>query len=198
MFLYSICKWMKIDDKFAATHTWADWGHGFCIVEQSPVALAEANRPLVRPLPTFISYICHVIAISMSLTNESVSGDDKIESTWERCGDVASKLCVEPRIESAIQLLISICELLWWWWRWFCMLFDTWFDWFCDDNNGSQCWISMFESPFRPQFPFIPLWPMLLIVPTWSLMLLIKKRMINLDRYLFFLMLYTNNFLMWC
>lgn len=26
-------------------------------------------------------YLCHVIAISMSLTNESVSGDDNIEST---------------------------------------------------------------------------------------------------------------------
>lgn len=109
---------------------------------------------------------CHVIAISMSLTNESVSGDDKIESTWEWCGEVTSRLCVEPRMESAIQLLMSICEWLlwWWWWRWFCMLFDTWFDWFCgfdDDSNGSQCWISIFGSPLRPQFPFIPLWLML-------------------------------------
>lgn len=104
----------------------------------------------------------------MSLTSESVSGDDRIESTWEWCGDVASKLCVDPRIESAMQLPMSICELLWWWWRWFWMLFDGWwFDWldgFDDDSNGSQCWISIcsiFESPLRPQFPFMPLWPIL-------------------------------------
>lgn len=138
--------------------------------------------------------------MSMSLTNES--GDDKIESTWERCGDVASKLCVEPRIESAMQLLISICELLWWWWRWFCMLFDTWFDWFCDDSNGSQCWISMFESPFRPQLPLIPLWPMLLIVHKWSLLLLlmmIKKndQFWSLFVCIIFVKLFPNALIMW-
>lgn len=113
----------------------------------------------------FRNIYCHVIAISMSLTNESVSGDDSIESTWEWCGDATSKLCVEPRIESAIQLPMSICVWwLWWWCRWFCMLFAGWCAWFCgfdDDSNGSQCWISMFESFLRPQLPFIPLWPIL-------------------------------------
>lgn len=108
----------------------------------------------------------------MSLTNESVSGDDNIESTWERCGDVDSKLWVGPRIESAIQLPISICVVLWWWWwwwwwwRWFWMPFAGCCVWFCgfdDDSNGSQCWISIFESFLRPQVPFILLWPMLSI-----------------------------------
>lgn len=114
-----------------------------------------------------VKFLCHA-TISISLTSESVSGDDKIESTCERCGDDI-KLCVEPNIESAMQLLISICVLLWWWWwwwwcKWFCIPLAWWFGWFCwfdDDNNGSQCCISIFGSFLRPQLPFKPLWPIL-------------------------------------
>lgn len=45
--------------------------------------------------------------MSMSLTNESVSGDANIESTCARCGE-ANKLCVEVNIESPIHEPMSI------------------------------------------------------------------------------------------
>lgn len=96
---------------------------------------------------------CHA-TISMSLTNESVSGDERIESTWDRCGD-ANKLCVDVKIGSPMHELMSM-----WWWLLLFWLCD-WLWWCEDDNNGSQCCIVMSLVPFDMlQLPFrLFVWP---------------------------------------
>jgi len=77
--------------------------------------------------------------MSISLTNESLSGDANIESTCARCGD-ANKLCVDVNIGSPIHELMSI----WWWWL---LLFWLWWWWWDDDNSGSQCCIDISVFP---------------------------------------------------
>ena len=49
--------------------------------------------------------INHHATISMSLTRESESGEDRMESTCDRCGD--DKMVDEDKIGSPIQLEIS-------------------------------------------------------------------------------------------
>lgn len=75
---------MKIDDKIDC-HTLADGDMDFVSSNnlrsgsESDIGNGSGNDNN-HPVHFPFSYICHVIAISMSLTNES-SGDDKIEST---------------------------------------------------------------------------------------------------------------------